>query len=78
MDIKSQQIHNYKELNLTQTNRKTKQTTRTGKNHRYGDHLDGYQLEWGRGEWGMVQGLQRIIGRNKIDKGKLRITYEIF
>ena len=44
-------------------------------NHRYEDHLEGYQ--WGRGEGRMgemVQGLRSIIGSNKIDRGMLRIV----
>ena len=53
---------------------KTKQTTRTGtENHRNGDHIGDYQ--WGGGEWGkQVQGIRSIIGRHKIDKGRLRVV----
>ena len=41
--------------------------------HRNGDHMEGYQ--WGRGEWGgNVHGIRSIIGRHKIDRGKLRIV----
>ena len=32
--------------------KQTKQTTRQEQNHRYGDHLEGYQLGEERGEWG--------------------------
>ena len=42
-------------------------------NHRNGDHMEGYQ--WGRGEWGgNVHGIRSIIGRHKIDRGRLRIV----
>ena len=42
-------------------------------NHRYGDHLEGYQLGGGRGRMGeKVQGLRRIIGRWKNRKGDVK------
>ena len=44
-------------------------------NHRNGDPMEGYQ--WGGGErelGGKVQGIRSIIGRYKIDRGKLRIV----
>ena len=44
-------------------------------NHRNRDHMAGYQ--WGRGEGkigGKVQGIRSIIGRYKIDRGRLRIV----
>ena len=44
--------------------KQTKQTTRTGKNHRKGDHLEGYHQGSGRGrEWGKVQRISSINGR---------------
>ena len=44
-------------------------------NHRYGDHMEGYQWGGGGGEWGAkVQGLRSINGRCKIDRGRLRIV----
>ena len=44
-------------------------------NHRYGDHLEGYQLGGGKGRMvENVQGLRSIIGRYKIDRAKLRIV----
>ena len=44
-------------------------------NHRYGDHLEGYQLEGGRGRMkGNVQGLRSIIDRYKIERGMLKIV----
>ena len=46
-------------------------------NHRYGDHLEGYQLGRGKGTMGAkMQGLKSIIGRYKIDRGMLRIVWE--
>ena len=47
-------------------------------NHRYGDHLEGYQLGGGRERMGeKVQGLRSIIGRYKIDKKMLRIVQKM-
>ena len=43
-------------------------------NHRNGDHMEGYQWQGENGE--MVQGIS-IIGRYKIDRGKLRIVWEM-
>ena len=40
--------------------------------------MEGYQLGGGRGRKGeMVQGSRSIIGRNKIDRGMLRIVYKM-
>ena len=53
----------------------TKQTTRTGKNHRNGDHMEGYQLGSGRGRaGGKVQRINSINGRYEIDRGRVRIV----
>ena len=47
-------------------------------NHKYGDHLQGYQLSGERGRLGeMVQGLRSIIGRYKTEQGMLRIVQEM-
>ena len=44
--------------------KQTKQTTRTGTNHRNGDHVEGYQWGRGRGRMGQkVQGIRSINGR---------------
>ena len=43
--------------------------------HRNGDHMGGYQ--WGGGKGRIrekVQGIRSIIGRYKIDRGRLRIV----
>ena len=39
--------------------------------------MEGYQWGVGGGEWGKnVQGITSIIGRYKIDKGRLRIVWK--
>ena len=44
-------------------------------NHRNGDHMEGYQWGRGRGRMGQkVQGIRSINGRQKIDRGRLRIV----
>ena len=44
-------------------------------NHRNGDHMEGYQWGSGRGtEWGEVQRISSINGRQKIDRGRARIV----
>ena len=46
-------------------------------NHRNGDHMEGYQQERVE-EWvEKVQGIRSIIGRYKIDRGRLRIVQEM-
>ena len=40
--------------------------------------MEGYQQGSGRGrERGKVQGIRSIIGRYKIDRGRLRIVWEM-
>ena len=44
-------------------------------NHRNGDHMEGYQWGGRVGRIGeKVQGIRSIIGRYKIDRGRLRIV----
>ena len=44
-------------------------------NHRNGDHMEGYQQGGGRGKMEeKVQGIRSIIGRYKINRGRLRIV----
>ena len=63
-------------MNLKKEKQKqTKQTPRTEtelqKSH--GDHMEGYQWGGGEGKIGeKVQGIRRINGRHKIDRGRLR------
>ena len=53
MNNKTAKIHVYQQLNLKNKQVEQKQ------NHRYGDHLEGYQLGWGFGEMGeKVKGLR--------------------
>ena len=44
-------------------------------NHRNGDHMEGYQQGGGRGKMGeKIERIRGIIGRHKIDRGRLRIV----
>ena len=52
------------QLPTIESKKQTKQTSRTEKDHRYGDHLEGYPLGGGRRRTGeKVQGLRSINGR---------------
>ena len=65
------------QLSTTEPKSKNKLSKRLEQkqNHRNGDHLEGYQWGGGKGRiGGKVQGLRRIIGRYKIDRGMLRIA----
>ena len=47
-------------------------------NHGNGDHMEDYQQGPGGGRMGeKVQGIRSIIGRYKIDRGRLRIVWEM-
>ena len=47
-------------------------------NHRNGDHMEGYQQGGGTGRMvEKVQGIRSINGRYKIDRGRLRILWEM-
>ena len=60
-------------LQLSTTKPKRKQLEQE-QNHRNGDRLEGYQWGWGGGRMGeKVQGIRSIVGRYKIDRGRLRI-----
>ena len=53
---------------------KTKQTTRTGIESEKWTSLGGFSVGRGRrGMGGKAQGIRSIIGRHKIDRGRLRI-----
>ena len=40
--------------------------------------MEGYQQGWGAGRMGRkVQGIRNIIGRYKIDRGRVRIVLEM-
>ena len=49
-------------------------TTRQEQNYRNGDHMEGYQRGGGKGRMGeKLLGIRSIIGRHKIDRGRVRI-----
>ena len=69
---------------LSTTEPKNKQTNKLSKqleqeqNHRNGDHMEGYQWGGGGGRMGeKVQGIRSVNGRWKIDRGRLRIVWEM-
>ena len=75
MTLKRQQIHNYQQMNLQKYKKNLSKQPDQYQNHRYGDHLKGYQLGGRRGRMGEeVQGLRSITGRYKIGRGMLRIV----
>ena len=46
--------------------------------HRNRDHMEGYQWEGGRGRMReKVEGIRSVNGRYKIDRGRLRIVWEM-
>ena len=70
---------------LTEPKNKTKQNKNElskqltqKQNHRNGDHMEGYQQG---AEWAIigekVQGIRSVIGRHKIDRGRLRTVQEM-
>ena len=64
-------MHHYQQLNLK--NKLSKQAKQE-QNHRYGDHLEGYQLGGGKGRMGeMVQGLISTNWYVQNRQGMLRI-----
>ena len=58
---------------------KTKQTTRTGKESQKWSSHEGLSVGRGRGRMrvGKVQGIRSINGRYKLDRGRLRIVWEM-
>ena len=47
-------------------------------NHRNGDHMEDYQwVERGEDQGEKIQGIRSIIGRHKIDRGRLRTVQEM-
>ena len=58
--------------------KQTKQTTRTGTEPQKWRSHGGLSVGWGRGEnGGKVQGIRSINGRYKIDRGRVRIVWEM-
>ena len=63
------------QLSITEPEKQTKQTSRTGTESQKWRSYGGLTAGWGKGEdGGKVQGLRSIIGRHKIDRGRLRIV----
>ena len=61
-------------MNLKNKNKLSKQSEQE-ENRRNGDHMEGYQQGRGRGRMGgRVPGIRSIIGRYKIDGGRVRIV----
>ena len=67
----------YSQLSTTESkkNKLSKQPEQE-QNQRHGDHLEGYQLGGGEGE-GKVQRINSINNRWKIDRGRVRIVWEM-
>ena len=64
-----------KSEHIKQKQKQTKQTTRTETVSQKWRSYGGLTAGWGKGEdGGKVQGLRSIIGRHKIDRGRLRIV----
>ena len=63
------------QLNLKQ--KQTKQTTRTGTKSQKGRSHGGLSVGRRRGKNGGKGTIRSIIGRHKIDRGKLRIVWEM-
>ena len=71
----------HSQLSTTKPKKKQPTTNKLSKqleqeqNHRNGDHMEGYQ--WGGGGvewWKKVHGIRSIVGRHRIDRGRLRIV----
>ena len=63
------------QLSSTEPKKQSKLRKQLGQeqNHRNGDHMEGFQLG-GEGMGEKVWGIRSIIGKYKIDKGRLRIV----
>ena len=70
--MNSKMTTNYQQLNLNKNKNKLSKQLEQEQNHRNGDHMEGYQQGGECGE--KVQGIRSIIGRHKIDRGRLRIV----
>ena len=65
------------QLNLKiKTNKLSKQLEQE-QNHRNGNHMEGYQWGCGGRMGEKVQGMRSINSRYKIDRGRLRIEWEM-
>ena len=71
-------INNQTEKNKTKTKNELSKQLEQEQNHRNGDHMEGYQQGGGRRRMGeKVQRIRSIKGRYKIDRGRLRIVWEM-
>ena len=75
-------ITNSEQLSMTEPKKTKQNKNKLGKqleeeqNHRNGDNMEGHQ--WGGRRMGeKVQGISSMIGRYKIDRGRLRIVQEM-
>ena len=57
--------------------KQTKQTTRTGTESQKWRSHGGLSAVAGEGNRGKIQGIRSINGRYKIDRGRLRIVWEM-
>ena len=64
------------QLLTTQKKKKLSKQLEQEQNHRNGDHMERYQQGWGR-IGGKVQGIRRVAGMYKIDRGRLRIEQKM-
>ena len=65
-------------MNLKKPKKQTKQTTRTGREPEKWRSHGGLSAGWWKGRiGGRVQGIRNINGRYKIDRGRLRVVWEM-
>ena len=64
------------QLSTTEPKKVSKQLEQE-QNHRNGDHMEGYLWGGRRGERGKVQGIRSLNGRCRIDRGRLRMVWEM-
>ena len=60
------------QLSIIEYNNKPSKQARQKQNHRYGDHLESYQLGGGRDKWEKVQEIRSIADRYRMDRRILR------
>ena len=62
----------------TKQNKKILSRLEQEQNHRNGDYVEDYQWVRGEGRMGKkLEGIRSINGRYKIDRGRLRIVWEM-
>ena len=68
------------QLSTTESKKNLSKQLEQEQNHRNGDHAQGCQQGGGRGDRRVaekVQGIRRISGRHKTDRGRLRLVWEM-